>query len=238
MPPDLSNPAAIPPWTTTTSPMSSFSVGVSLDPSGDLIECDVARETASSLLEALDDLGLAETGGIVVTIPSSTPFRRPARRPGRLRPPPGRRGDLGDRDCQWLRGEPAHMSFRRSSGPGPVRRPCCDHRSSVLVVGARWSVGVQRGGRACTASFRQWGLPVRSVRLLEGGFAFDHPVVTRPGVVGPAGLSDSDAAAGQPTGQLHRRPTSGRSSCPVPARREYSPFRRTRRPSGVGVPSP
>lgn len=50
--------------------------GVSRDPEGDLVECDVAREQASEVLEELTALGLAERGGIVVVSPTSTPFER------------------------------------------------------------------------------------------------------------------------------------------------------------------
>ena len=59
--------------------------GASLDPEGDLIECDVARETASELLRALDDLGLPDVGGIVLSTPTGTPFAA-ARRLERLAP--------------------------------------------------------------------------------------------------------------------------------------------------------
>ncbi len=46
----------------------------SLRPVGDLISADVARETASDLLSALEGLGLAERGGITLSIPSGAPF--------------------------------------------------------------------------------------------------------------------------------------------------------------------
>ena len=50
--------------------------GACLDPAGDLLECDVAREKAGVLLDSLNEAGLAEHGGIVITTPTSTPFRR------------------------------------------------------------------------------------------------------------------------------------------------------------------
>ncbi|OYO24483.1 hypothetical protein CGZ93_03595 [Enemella dayhoffiae] len=53
--------------------------GVSLDPPGDLIEADVAREAADEVLEALDRSGLPERGGIVVSEPTATPFRAAVR---------------------------------------------------------------------------------------------------------------------------------------------------------------
>lgn len=46
------------------------------DPRGDLIECDAARESAGEIVDALHDAGLGERGGIVISRPSSTPFRR------------------------------------------------------------------------------------------------------------------------------------------------------------------
>lgn len=50
--------------------------GVCRDPRGDLIECDAARESAGDLVDDLDELGLSDRGGIVISRPSSTPFRR------------------------------------------------------------------------------------------------------------------------------------------------------------------
>ncbi len=49
--------------------------GASLDPAGDLIQVDVAREAASSLLQDLTDLGLDRDGGIVVLPVTASPFR-------------------------------------------------------------------------------------------------------------------------------------------------------------------
>ncbi|WP_446664807.1 DUF389 domain-containing protein [Flexivirga sp. B27] len=46
------------------------------DPRGDLIECDCPRESAGTLVDALDDAGLGKRGGILISRPSSTPFRR------------------------------------------------------------------------------------------------------------------------------------------------------------------
>lgn len=48
--------------------------GASLEPEGDLIECDLARELAGEVLDRLVELGLGERGGIVLTTPSGTPF--------------------------------------------------------------------------------------------------------------------------------------------------------------------
>ncbi|WP_460467383.1 DUF389 domain-containing protein [Calidifontibacter terrae] len=48
--------------------------GASLEPAGDLIQVDVAREAASSLLQDLADLRLDKFGGIVVLPVTATPF--------------------------------------------------------------------------------------------------------------------------------------------------------------------
>ncbi len=57
-------------WVTNVTLLS----GACIDPEGDLIECDVAREKAGVLLGQLNRLGLAERGGIVISTPTGTPF--------------------------------------------------------------------------------------------------------------------------------------------------------------------
>lgn len=49
--------------------------GASLKPAGDVVEADVAREAAAALVDDLQTLGLHESGGIVLTTPTGTPFR-------------------------------------------------------------------------------------------------------------------------------------------------------------------
>ena len=48
--------------------------GASLEPEGDLLECDLARELAGRVLDELIELGVGERGGIVLTTPTGTPF--------------------------------------------------------------------------------------------------------------------------------------------------------------------
>ncbi len=50
--------------------------GAVIQPVGDLVECDVARESAGVVVRELADLGLDERGGIVITSPTGTPVRR------------------------------------------------------------------------------------------------------------------------------------------------------------------
>ena len=59
-----------PEWTTNVT----VQVGACLEPAGDLVECDVAREKAGVLLHRLDEIGVDRSGGIVVLQPMSTPF--------------------------------------------------------------------------------------------------------------------------------------------------------------------
>ncbi len=49
--------------------------GVVVRPEGDLVEADVAREEAGALVRELKELGLGETGGIVLSTPTGVPFR-------------------------------------------------------------------------------------------------------------------------------------------------------------------
>ncbi len=50
--------------------------GAVLQPEGDLVECDVARESAGDVVRQLSQLGLEDRGGIVLTTPTGTPFRQ------------------------------------------------------------------------------------------------------------------------------------------------------------------
>lgn len=49
---------------------------VVIDPPGDLLECDVAREKAGPLIDKLERCGLKERGSILVVDPSGAPFDR------------------------------------------------------------------------------------------------------------------------------------------------------------------
>ena len=149
--------------------------GASLDPEGDLFECDVARETASQLLRTLEAIGVGEQGGIVLTTPSGTPFAA-ARRLERLAP-----GDPQD----------AVVWDNVIADAYAASRPTVTYHvflvlatilasvavitdSSVLVVGAM-VVGPEFGTVAalCTGLvFGRWGLSWASLRLLVLGFAF------------------------------------------------------------------
>ena len=57
----------------------TIQAGVVSKPEGDLVECDVAREEAGSLLRMLEDMELDERGAIVIETPTGTPFREARR---------------------------------------------------------------------------------------------------------------------------------------------------------------
>jgi uncharacterized hydrophobic protein (TIGR00271 family) len=53
--------------------------GASLDPAGDVVEADVAREEFNEVLENLHRIGVGREGGISVQTPTATPFDEAAR---------------------------------------------------------------------------------------------------------------------------------------------------------------
>lgn len=161
--------------------------GVCLEPEGDLVECDVAREVTSVILDDLADLGLAKVGGIVVTTPTATPFAA-VERLEKAAP-----GDPEDAVI-WrsVRGNAQSMS-----------RPTVSYHvfmvfalilaaiavvedSPILVVGAM-VVGPEFGAVAAICvglTFRQRDLVSRSVRLLVFGFAFAIAIVALLSLLG------------------------------------------------------
>jgi uncharacterized hydrophobic protein (TIGR00271 family) len=155
--------------------------GASVDPVGDLIECDVAKERTGDLVESLAATGLADRGGILVQTPSSTPFTA-AHRLEASAP-----GDPEDAVI-W----PAVVS-KAEDGAHPtvtfhvflviavaLAAIAVLTDSAVLVVGAM-VVGPEFGAvAACCAGIvlGRWGLTWRSLRLLVLGFAFAIAVIT------------------------------------------------------------
>ena len=170
--------------------------GASLDPRGDLIEVDVARESASSILEALDELGLPEVGGVVLIAPSSTPFKA-ARRLEKAAP-----GDPSDAviwdsvlSDAWSAVRPT-ISFQVFLVLATILAGVAVITdSAVLVVGAM-VVGPEFGAVAaiCTGLvFGKWLLTWRGLRLLVGSFAFAILLVATLGLVGSlVGLIEPD----------------------------------------------
>lgn len=154
--------------------------GVCLQPEGDLVECDVAREIVSVVLDDLADLGVSDRGGIVVSTPTATPFA------------------AVERLEKAVPGDPEDAVIWRSvrDNANSLSRPTVSYHvflvlalllaaiaviedSSILVIGAM-VVGPEFGavGAICVGLvFRQWPLVSRSLRLLVFGFAFAIVVV-------------------------------------------------------------
>jgi uncharacterized hydrophobic protein (TIGR00271 family) len=163
--------------------------GISVDPEGDLIECDVAREQADELLEQLTSTGLSEQGGILVIDPAGTPFRR-AYDLERAAP-----GDPDDAVI-W---ESVQATAEAASRPTVsfhvflvlaiiLAAIAVITDSSVLIVGAM-VVGPEFGAIAgiCTGLvFLRRDLVVAGLKLLVFAFVFAIAVVTLLAVIGHA----------------------------------------------------
>jgi len=158
----------------------TFARGASLVPEGDLVECDVARELAGEIIARLKRLGLHETGGIVVTTPTSTPFAA-ARRLERTAP-----GDPDDAviwetviDESYAASRPTvsfHVFLVLATLLAAI---AVITDSSVLVIGAM-VVGPEFGTVAAIATgvvFRRPSLAWRAARLLVMSFVVAIAVV-------------------------------------------------------------
>jgi uncharacterized hydrophobic protein (TIGR00271 family) len=155
--------------------------GACLEPVGDLVECDVAREKAGDLLTALRGLGLPEVGGIVLTTPTGTPFRAADRLEAAA---PGHPDDAviwEAVEAQAGAGAVPTVSFHLflvlAVGLAAI---AVITDSAVLVVGAM-VVGPEYSAIASASAgiaLRRWSLFGRGIRLLVFGFAFAIAVVT------------------------------------------------------------
>lgn len=171
-------------------------VGASLSPAGDLVECDVARELAGEVIARLRDLGLHDSGGIVVTTPTSTPFTA-ARRLERAAP-----GDPDDAVIWDTVIEQCYAASRTTVSyylffvlASLLAAIAVITDSAVLVIGAM-VVGPEFGTVAAIATglvFGRPGLTGRALRLLVSGIAVAVAVVALLSLVGDlTGLITSD----------------------------------------------
>lgn len=174
------------PWATNVTVLR----GASVQPVGDLVECDVAREKAGAVLGDLEAIGLDEVGGIVLTTPTSTPFAAAADLEASA---PGHPDDA----VIW-------ESVEAAADAGAV--PTVSFQiflvlavalasiavitdSAVLVVGAM-VVGPEFSAvvAACAGiALGRWGLVGRSLRLLVLSFAFAILVVAGLALLARAG---------------------------------------------------
>lgn len=155
--------------------------GACLEPAGDLVECDVAREQAGDLLRDLDRVGVDERGGIVVTAPSSTPFAAARRLEASA---PGHPDDAviwESVEAQAEAGAVATVSFLIFLVIAvSLASVAVITDSAVLVVGAM-VVGPEFSAIAAACAgivLWRWGLVGRSLRLLVLSYPFAIAVVT------------------------------------------------------------
>jgi len=155
--------------------------GASLEPRGDVVEADVAREEFNGVLESLDRIGVGREGGILVQTPTATPFDEADRIERRA---PGDPDDAVIWDSVLAKAEAgarptvSYLMFMVMAVTLAAIAVILD--SAILVVGAM-VVGPEFsavGAVAVGVAFARWRLVARGVRLLVGGFAFAVFVVT------------------------------------------------------------
>jgi uncharacterized hydrophobic protein (TIGR00271 family) len=154
--------------------------GASLDPVGDVLEADVAREEFNEVLEGLHRLGVGRAGGILVQTPTATPFDEAVRIERRA---PGNPDDAIMWDSVLANSEAgarptvSYLLFLVMAVSLAAIAVILD--SAILVVGAM-VVGPEFsavGAVAVAVAFGRWRLAARGLRLLVGGFAFAIVVV-------------------------------------------------------------
>ena len=154
--------------------------GASLEPEGDLVEADVAREKAGVLLHHLNRLDLDERGGIVISTPTGTPFAEASRLEALA---PGHPDDAVIWEAVEAEAEDgaqptvSYVVFLVLAVILAAIAVITD--SAILVVGAM-VVGPEFSAIAAASVgivFARWGLVGRSLRLLVFSFAFAVLVV-------------------------------------------------------------
>ena len=158
-------------WTTNVVVL----VGVAVDPVGDVLECDVAREKAGVLLTSLEELGVAERGGIAISTPTGTPFAAARRLEAAA---PGHPDDAVIWEAVQAEAEDgaqptvSYLVFLVLAVLLAAIAVITD--SAILVVGAM-VVGPEFSAIAAASVgivLGRWGLVGRSLRLLVLSFAF------------------------------------------------------------------
>ena len=161
--------------------------GTSLQPKGDVVECDVAREKAGAIVTELRGLGLDELGGIVLTTPVGTPFRAADRLEACA---PGHPDDAVIWEAVEAQAEAGavptvsfHVFLVLAVALAAV---AVITDSAVLVVGAMVVGPEYSAVAACCAGIAlgRWGLLGRALLLLTASFLFAIAVVTLVSLVG------------------------------------------------------
>jgi uncharacterized hydrophobic protein (TIGR00271 family) len=159
----------------------TIQTGVVSKPKGDLVECDVAREEAGSLLRMLEELELDERGAIVIETPTGTPFRE-ARRLERVAP--GHPDDAviwEEVEAQAYAGAVATVSYLIFLVLAVILAAVAVLTDSAILVVGAMVVGPEFAAVAAAAAgivLMRWTLVGRSLRLLGMSFTFAVAVVT------------------------------------------------------------
>ena len=156
-------------------------VGASLEPEGDLLEVDVARESVNDLLGRLEEIGVGERGGILVSTPESTPFAA-AKRLEEAAPGDPEDAVIWDSVLEEAEdGSVPTLSYQLFLTCAVILAAIAVVTdSAVLVVGAM-VVGPEFSAvaAACVGVvFGRWGLVRKATGLLVGSFAVAVAVVT------------------------------------------------------------
>lgn len=168
----------------------TFQEGAVLQPEGDLIECDVARERAGALLRALDDLELDRHGGILVVAPSATPFDEARRLEATA---PGHPDDAviwESVEAQAEAGAVATVSYLIFLVLAVILAAIAVLTDSAILVVGAMVVGPEFaavGAASAGIVLLRWHLVGRSVRLLGMSFVFAVAVVAVLALIGRAG---------------------------------------------------
>lgn len=155
--------------------------GASLEPEGDLLECDVARESVNELLGQLDEIGVGEQGGILVSTPDSTPFAA-AKELEEAAPGDPEDAVIWDSVLEEAEdGSVPTLSFQMFLTCAVILAAVAVVTdSAVLVVGAM-VVGPEFASVAAACIgvvFGRWGLVRKALGLLLGSFTVAVAVVT------------------------------------------------------------
>jgi len=155
--------------------------GACLQPEGDLVECDAAREKAGDLVTELRGLGVADRGGIVLTTPTGAPFKAAERLEAAA---PGHPDDAVIWEAVEAQAEAGavptvsfHVFLVLAVALAAI---AVITDSAVLVVGAM-VVGPEYSAIAAASAgiaLGRWGLLGRGLRLLVLAFAFAIAVIT------------------------------------------------------------
>lgn len=175
--------------------------GASLDPVGDAVTCDVAREAASDVLAHLRELGLDDGGTVAIQEVAASPSKaaRDAERAAPGSPDDGVVWDLVT-DAAYEQVRPSWTYYAFLTLATLIAAVAVVLDSPILVVGAM-VVGPEFAvvaALALGAVLREGRLVVGSVRLLAQGFVVAIVVTAACGVVAAGAGWVTDGSLTQP----------------------------------------